>query len=174
MILQDMLAITEFIFPPTSSSSKLGFHIWMIGVRAHVGTFLKPLERNIMFPSSVATIVWFWRSLSKLYRRGSVRTQNWDSIRLEEMNEEFFEFLHLEQLAVSSKHLQLSLIESFLVLLLAQLKNSKSCTLVGWPMKWLKSYQSLYLLIWLLSLLLLQFVLSSGHNYTYAFYILLS
>ena len=63
------------------------------------------------------------------------------------MNEEFFEFLHLEQLAVSSKHLQLFLIESFLVLLLAQLKNSKSCTLVGWPMKWLKSYQSLYLLI---------------------------
>ena len=100
------------------------------------------------------------------------RTQNWDSIRLEEMNEEFFEFLHLEQLAVSSKHLQLSLIESFLVLLLAQLKNSKFCTLIGWPIKLLNSYQSLYLLIWLLSLLLLQFVLSSGHNYTYAFYIL--
>ena len=41
------------------------------------------------------------------------------------MNEEFFEFLHLEQLLVSSKHLQLSLIESFLVLLLVQLKSKR-------------------------------------------------
>ena len=79
MILQDMFAITEFIFPPTSSTSIIGFYIKMpdfpiTGVRVNIPTILNASHWTyFLLAQHLGTIVLSFRGGNKPILGGSIK-----------------------------------------------------------------------------------------------------